>query len=221
MRQEEERAWQNLTDRMQEIGLLHGAQALLAWDQQTYMPPGGAAMRGAQNATLASLNHDRFTAPEVGEWLNILGEAKLDAFHQASLRNLKRQRDREVRIPKELVLASAKASTDGFTRWMAAREAEDFSLFAPALETLVELSKAKIACLKKDEACGYDILLEQLIPESPRPGLIPSSIAWPRESTISWTKSATKRHLPNLKALGALRDNVRCLRTLWLLSDST
>ena len=121
-------------------------------------------MRGAQNATLASLNHDRFTAPEVGEWLNILGEAKLDAFHQASLRNLKRQRDREVRIPKELVLASAKASTDGFTRWMAARDAEDFSLFAPALETLVELSKAKIACLKKDEACGYDILLEQFDP---------------------------------------------------------
>ena len=164
MKKEAQNAWEKLNDRMQEIGLLHGAQALLHWDQQTYMPPGGAAMRGAQNATLASLNHDRFTAPEVGEWLNILSEADLDDFHQASLRNLKRQRDREVRIPKELVLASAKASTDGFTRWMAAREAEDYALFVPALQTLVELSKAKIACLKTDEACGYDILLEQFDP---------------------------------------------------------
>jgi len=157
-------AWSSLNERMQEIGLLNGAQALLHWDQQTYMPTGAAGMRGSQNASMASLTHTRFTAPEVGEWLNILGEAKLDAFHAASLRNLKKERDREVKLPTDLVKAFAQAETDGFTRWMAARQAEDYTLFAPALQILLDLSKAKIACLKTNEACGYDVLLDQFDP---------------------------------------------------------
>jgi carboxypeptidase Taq len=164
MNAQQQAAWEKLSERMQELGLLNGTQALLHWDQQTYMPPGAAGMRGEQNARMASLTHARFTAPEVGEWLNVLGESELDAFHAASLRNLKRERDREVRLPTELVTAFAQASTDGFTRWMAAREAEDFSLFLPALQTLLELTKARIACLKTDEACGYDVLLDQFDP---------------------------------------------------------
>jgi len=64
-------AWSSLNERMQEIGLLNGAQALLHWDQQTYMPTGAAGMRGSQNASMASLTHTRFTAPEVGEWLEL------------------------------------------------------------------------------------------------------------------------------------------------------
>lgn len=164
MNTQQESAWNSLTDRMQEIGLLRGTQALLHWDQQTYMPNGGAAMRGAQNASMAKLSHERFAAPEVGEWLNTLEDAELNAFQTASLRNLRRERDRAVRLPVDLVSAFAKAETDGFTRWMAARQAEDYSVFAPALQNLVDLTKAKIACLRTDESCGYDVLLEQFDP---------------------------------------------------------
>ena len=164
MNKQQESAWNSLTDRMQEIGLLHGTQALLHWDQQTYMPQGGAAMRGAQNASMAKLTHERFSAPEVGEWLNTLEGAELSGFQSASLRNLKRERARAVRLPIELVSAFAKAETDGFTKWMAAREAEDYSVFAPALQNLVDLTKEKIACLKTNEACGYDVLLEKFDP---------------------------------------------------------
>ena len=146
MNAQQEAAWKKLSERMQELGLLNGAQALLHWDQQTYMPPGAAGMRGAQNARMASLTHERFTAPEVGEWLNVLGQAELDEFHSASLRNLKRVRDREVRLPKELVTAFAQASTDGFTRWMAAREAQDYTVFVPALKTLLELRALARPC---------------------------------------------------------------------------
>ena len=42
---------------------------LLGWDQQTYMPPGGAVNRGYQLATLAKIMHIKFTDPEVGEIL--------------------------------------------------------------------------------------------------------------------------------------------------------
>ena len=49
---------EQLTTRLGEISDLKAAAAVLAWDQQTYMPPGGAAARAVQLATLARTAHD-------------------------------------------------------------------------------------------------------------------------------------------------------------------
>ena len=46
--------------------------ALLGWDQQTYMPPGGAEGRGNQLALLGRLIHERATSPELGKLLEDL-----------------------------------------------------------------------------------------------------------------------------------------------------
>ena len=51
---------------------LNNAIAVLGWDQQTYMPPGGAESRGYQLATLSRLAHTSFTSPEVGQLLEDL-----------------------------------------------------------------------------------------------------------------------------------------------------
>ena len=40
---------------------------MLHWDASAMMPPGGAAARGEQLATLAGLAHDLLTAPEVAD----------------------------------------------------------------------------------------------------------------------------------------------------------
>jgi len=40
-----------------EVADLGAVQALIEWDQQTYMPPTGAEARGHQSATLGSLTH--------------------------------------------------------------------------------------------------------------------------------------------------------------------
>src|SRR5207247_1001548 len=57
---------QALKSRLAQISDLENAAAVLAWDQQTYMPPGGAVGRAEQLATLAGLGHELFTAPETG-----------------------------------------------------------------------------------------------------------------------------------------------------------
>ena len=41
----------------------------LHWDQETTMPRGAAAQRGAEVAAIEGILHARRTAPEVGEWL--------------------------------------------------------------------------------------------------------------------------------------------------------
>ncbi|NQU44673.1 carboxypeptidase M32, partial [bacterium] len=59
-------------ERVAELTDLTGAQALLSWDQETYMPPGSQQARARQGATLGAIAHQRFTSPEMGALLERL-----------------------------------------------------------------------------------------------------------------------------------------------------
>ncbi|HJW83938.1 MAG TPA: carboxypeptidase M32, partial [Anaerolineae bacterium] len=59
-----------LKTRLMEINDLNSANALLAWDQTTYMPPGGAVARGRQMATLGRIAHEKFIDPAIGNLLD-------------------------------------------------------------------------------------------------------------------------------------------------------
>ena len=58
-----------LKSKLAEICDLKGAASVLGWDQQTYMPPGGASARAEQLATLEKLSHEMFISAEMGERL--------------------------------------------------------------------------------------------------------------------------------------------------------
>ena len=58
-----------LKQRLSEVWDLGKAGGLLAWDQQTMMPPRGAAVRAEQLGTLAKVIHERFVSPEIGRLL--------------------------------------------------------------------------------------------------------------------------------------------------------
>ena len=59
-----------LKHRLREISDLSSAGAVLGWDQATYMPPGGAAARARQGATLSRLAHEKSTDPALGRLLD-------------------------------------------------------------------------------------------------------------------------------------------------------
>ncbi len=59
-----------------EVYDLNAASAVLGWDQQVNMPPGGAEERSSQLATLSSLSHTKFTSDEM---LKALEEARGEA----------------------------------------------------------------------------------------------------------------------------------------------
>ena len=56
-----------LKSRLREVFDLGCVRSLLGWDQNTYMPPGGAEARGRQLALLSRLSHEKFTSPEIGK----------------------------------------------------------------------------------------------------------------------------------------------------------
>ena len=104
-------AWSAYQERIREIEAINGATAVLSWDQQTHMPPGGSGHRGQQLAALAALSHERMTAPELGELLEVLLGSS-DPMRVAAARRVKRNHDRATRVPTDLVKAMSKARSD-------------------------------------------------------------------------------------------------------------
>src|SRR6185312_5197031 len=66
---EPKEAYDELIRRSRELATLASCSAILGWDEQTYMPAGGATHRGNQMALLAGLQHERATDPRIGELL--------------------------------------------------------------------------------------------------------------------------------------------------------
>jgi len=160
-----EKTWSELTRRYGEIRALDSINGILQWDQQTHMPSGGAAGRARQNAVLSALRHERWTAPVIGELLSTLEAAgDLTAEQAAGVRNLRRDWDRSVKLPVELVERLARARAGAFSAWAAAKEADDFESFVPPLSEVFELTREMSERMFTDEDCLYDALLAEFDP---------------------------------------------------------
>ncbi len=146
-----------------EIDDLQKAAAVLEWDQQTYMPPGGVEARAVQLATLQELAHHKFVSEEIGQLLDDLrsltdtddpdsDDARLI---QVTLREYRKARQ----IPPALVAELAQKSALAHNNWQQARAEKDFLIFQPILEELVELIRRKAEHLGYTEHI-YDPLLD-------------------------------------------------------------
>jgi carboxypeptidase Taq len=158
---------QRLKDILGEVSDLDRAAAVLAWDQETYMPPGGIASRADQLTTLRRLAHVRFTADDVGGLLDELdgevGGLPFDSDDASLVRVTRRDYDDARKLPSELVAEIARAGATARPVWQKAREDADFKLFAPYLEKNVELNRRVADALGYEER-PYDALLDRTEP---------------------------------------------------------
>ena len=61
-----------LQERMAELTDLGRIHSMLFWDQNTMMPPNGAAARADHSATLELISHGKLIDPEIGRLLDAL-----------------------------------------------------------------------------------------------------------------------------------------------------
>ena len=150
-----------------EVTDLSRAAALLEWDQETYMPPGGVNARAEQLSTLLRLAHVKLASPEVGKLLDRLdaelGDRPFDSDEASLLRVTRRDYDEATKIPAELVAEIARASTVARPAWEKARHDDKFEIFAPFLEKNVELNK-RVADALGYEDRPYDALINRTEP---------------------------------------------------------
>jgi carboxypeptidase Taq len=150
-----------------EVTDLRNAGAVLGWDQQTYMPAGGAEARGHQLGTLGKLAQIKFISDEVGQLLEDLKSELAGASpaddDAALVRVTARDYEKARLVPPEFVVEQAIVTTKAFDAWMEARQKSDFSIFRPHLESVVGLVKQYISFFPPAEH-PYDTLLDDFEP---------------------------------------------------------
>jgi carboxypeptidase Taq len=160
--------YDELIQRCREVALLSSCETLLGWDELTHMPHGGWKYRSDVMAYLAGLQHERNTAPRVGELLNVLESSPLMADPLAptavNIRELRRSYTRLIRLPRALVQEIARTATWAEQHWEEARTHADFARFRPCLEKMLTLKRQEAECLGYTTE-AYDALLQEYEPD--------------------------------------------------------
>ena len=158
-------AYEELIRRSRETATLTSCSSLLGWDEQTYMPRGGAGHRGEQMALLAGLTHERVTDPCLGELLDMVESSELvdgDTPTSANLRERRRRYDRARKLPRALVEELARTATHSQQVWVEARREHSFEHFRPSLERMFQLKRDEADCIGGDGR--YDALIDEYEP---------------------------------------------------------
>jgi carboxypeptidase Taq len=162
-----EHDYAELVRRVREASLLDSSAQLLGWDERTHMPRQGSNHRGEQMALLARLRHEMVTHPAVGELLSGLEASPLvadaDSDSAVNVREIRRARDRAVKVPKELVEEIARVTTRAQQVWQEARQADDFAAFQPWLDKVVRLKREEANAVSY-RGVPYDALLDEYEP---------------------------------------------------------
>ena len=119
-----------------EISDLTGVEALLGWDQRTYMPRKGSSVRADQCSLISRLAHEKFTSDELHKQVMKLSEPhmmqNLSSRDRMVIARLKKDIEKSRKVPADFVEELSKATAIGYDSWQKAKQERNFSLFSPA-----------------------------------------------------------------------------------------
>ncbi len=176
-------AYDDLVDRYRRATYLGDANALLSWDQEVMMPEGGTPARSKQRSAVSAVQHDILVDEETKRLLSEVADATLSEGERAVIREIRREHERKVRVPTDLVEKITEATSEAHPVWAEAKAADDFDAFAPTLEELVELRREyaehidsdadPYATLFADYEPYLDLETAERVLEELREGLVP------------------------------------------------
>ncbi|MEM0026224.1 MAG: carboxypeptidase M32 [Zestosphaera sp.] len=142
------------------VWALSHAMSVMGWDLETYMPVEGVEERSVAHAELSLMTQELLLRREFLEALERASKQEsLNDYERGVVRVL----EREVRIarvlPPRLVEELARVTQEGRVAWKVAREKNDFEIFRPYLEKIVDLTREKANYLGFREH-PYDALLD-------------------------------------------------------------
>ena len=118
-------AFETLCRHVRQIALLSSTEQLLGWDERTMLPAAGGEHRAEQMTLLAGMIHSRWTDPELGGLLDELADSPLAADGHsdsgATIRRVKRQYGKCVKLPQKLVEEMTRVAVLGQQAWERAR----------------------------------------------------------------------------------------------------
>jgi carboxypeptidase Taq len=153
-----------LRARLATIEDLNSAAAVLRWDQETQMPPGGAEGRAVQLATLGRLAHELLTSDTTRRSLDAAETAVRSADpaseDAALVRMTRRDFEHAIKLPADFVAEQRRAAAVSTHVWREARQADDFAAFRPHLERMFQLARREADYIGYAEH-PYDALVDR------------------------------------------------------------
>ncbi|HUD01155.1 MAG TPA: carboxypeptidase M32, partial [Rhabdochlamydiaceae bacterium] len=153
------------------IKTLTSIENILEWDQETYMPSAAVDFRAAQKGLMAGHVHKLKTSTKYSHLLNQLidlesgqvSDPSLTPAQCAALREWRRDHLKDIKIPASFVKTFISTCAIAGNLWIEAKKTSNFSLFAPSLTKILQLSRKKADLLGYQDH-PYDALLDLFEP---------------------------------------------------------
>ena len=158
---------QQFTDYVKKMQHYEEALNVIYWDMRTGAPKKGLAQRSEVIGTLSASLFDMQTSDELGELLVALEaqKADLDYVTLRLVEEVKKNYDQNKKIPaedyKEFVILQSKAET----AWEEAKATNNFELFLPYLEEIIQWQKKFIQYWGIKNGSPYNTLLDLYEPD--------------------------------------------------------
>lgn len=158
---------QKLKNKLSELAYLNSANSLLHWDQEVHMPDSAVEARSKASSNLSKLIHEKFTSEEfeqlVKEANKSMEEDKLTDEEEAIVREVCREFKREKKLSSKFVEELTEVTSQAQEAWKQAKQEQDFSVFQPHLEKIIELKRKEAELVGYDDS-PYDALLDTYEP---------------------------------------------------------
>jgi carboxypeptidase Taq len=169
----EHQAYKQLQKLSRHAQTLGSINSLLHWDQETYMPPGGAEIRAEQLQIVAGLVHRARTGPDFRAALAELVDLESGEVHSADLNEVQiaavkrwhHDWKRQQALPEAFVEEFALLTSQSLEAWKEARRHNAFNVFAPYLEKIITYSRRQADYIGY-KSNPYDALLEGYEPDT-------------------------------------------------------
>lgn len=137
---------------------------LLHWDMKTNTPKLGQAGHIEALTHFSSENFALSTSEELGSMLDTLSEPReynaLDETWKFIVKRMKEEFDRNRRIPAEFYKRYVREQAESENAWEEAKKTSDYSIYAPHLEKIIEMTKERIGYTDPGKEI-YEALLDQ------------------------------------------------------------
>lgn len=128
--------------KMHRIADIKNANAVLQWDQETYLPKKGGSFRGQQISTLSELAHQLFSEEALGNILEELsGKGGLSIQQKRNVELTIEDYTKNKKYSSEFVRQLAEQTNKTFHAWIESRKQGSFHYFEKDLDALVALKK--------------------------------------------------------------------------------
>jgi len=149
---------QRLLETAHGLSDISSASAVLAWDQEVYMPIKGGPARAKQMATMAGMFHNNLIN------LQIPNVKSKNIYDLALVREMKKLKAKATKIPEKLIKEISEAASLAQQSWQLAKQKKNFGLFATSLEKILKLKIQAAKLLKTKHQSIYDAMLDEFEP---------------------------------------------------------